>query len=135
MLASGVGDEFRNGQDVVLMGILFHLVKGVEPEVLFRGEKEEREKMGRDLTRILRMEDEMKRANSKAATRHNRFGTTVWLEREDGTRSFVSGQDALLAKTAGLENIDKSKKFKKRVAPDIKGVRKWVSLCWGMLVD
>lgn len=83
-IGGGIGDEFRMGQDLILLDILYHLFKGVDVETVFMGTKEEQEKMGRDLERILKIEDDMKRNTGKAATRHNRFGTTVWMEKTVG---------------------------------------------------
>lgn len=80
-VGGGIGDEFKMGQDLILLDVLYHLLKGVEVDSLWRGEKEAQEKMGKDLERILKIEDEMKRNTGKAATRHNRFGTTVWMEK------------------------------------------------------
>jgi replication fork protection complex subunit Tof1/Swi1 len=121
-VASGVADDFR-AQDTVVMEVIYHLVKGVDVESIFRTEKQENEKLGKDLTQLLKMEDDMRRNNSSGkSTRHNRFGTTIWMERNDGTRSFVSGQDALLRKASGLEKLDKSKKWKKPRGGDTKGV-------------
>ncbi|KAL7266282.1 Topoisomerase 1-associated factor 1 [Rhizina undulata] len=121
-MASGMGDEF-NTQDVVVMEVFYHILKGVDIEKLFMTEKEESRKNAKDLMTVLKMEDDLKRANARtASTRHNRFGTTVWMERDDGRRSFVSGQDALLGKTTGLQKLDISKKWKKPVGADMKGV-------------
>jgi replication fork protection complex subunit Tof1/Swi1 len=121
-IASGIGEEFRV-QDGVLMEVLYHLIKGIDVESVFRSDREEAEQRGKNLTQLLKMEDDMKRAHARAApTRHNRFGTTIWMERDDGTRSSVSGQDALLGKATGLEKIDKSKKWKKPKGGDMKGV-------------
>ena len=34
--------------------------------------------------------------NKKAPSRHNRWGTMIWVDRGDGKVSTVTGQDALL---------------------------------------
>jgi replication fork protection complex subunit Tof1/Swi1 len=121
-IASGIADDFR-AQDGVVMEAIYHLVKGIDVESLFRNDEEEAEKRGKDLTTLLKMEDDMKRSKT-ASTRHNRFGTSLWVERNDGTRSFVSGQDALLGRATGLEKLDKSKKYKKSAGSDRKGITK-----------
>ena len=120
-VASGSGDDFRN-HEATVMETLFHLVKGVDVEEVFLTDQEEQAKKGKDITSLLRKEDAMKRSGGRPATRHNRFGTTVWIEREDGSRSFVPGQGALLDTQAGLEKIDKTKKWKKAKGADKKGV-------------
>lgn len=126
-VAAGAADEFR-AQDAVVLEAVYHLVKGVQPEALFpsadavgglaaaavpggggqcRGDK--------DLSALLKREDELARSSGSAAaapTRHNRFGTTLWIERSDGTRSFVSGQGALLQRGWAPERLEKSKKSK-----------------------
>jgi replication fork protection complex subunit Tof1/Swi1 len=119
-VASGIGEDFRM-QDGVLMEIIYHIIKAIDVETVFMSDKENAKKKGKDLTLLLRMEDDMKRAKTEP-TRHNRFGTTLWLERNDGTRSFVSGQSALLGKATGLEKLDNIKKWKKPGGADSKGV-------------
>ncbi|RPA96465.1 timeless-domain-containing protein [Choiromyces venosus 120613-1] len=122
MLASEMGNEF-NTQDVVVMEVIYHLVKSVDIEKMFLTDEQEAQKQGQDLTALLKLEDEMKRTSIRgASTRHNRFGTTVWIERDDKTRSFVSGQGALLGKSTGLDKMDSSKKWKKPGGADSKGV-------------
>lgn len=83
-MSSEMGSEF-NTQDVVVMEVIYHLVKSVDIEKLFMSDEDESRRLAKDLTTLLRMEDDMKRSHSRSAsTRHNRFGTTVWLEREVG---------------------------------------------------
>ncbi|CAZ80087.1 unnamed protein product [Tuber melanosporum] len=121
-MSSEMGNEF-NTQDVVVMEVIYHLVKSVDIEKMFLTDEQESQKQGQDLTALLKLEDEMKRASIRgASTRHNRFGTTVWIERGDKTRSFVSGQGALLGKSTGLDKMDASKKWKKPGGADTKGI-------------
>ncbi|KAI5840596.1 timeless protein-domain-containing protein [Tricharina praecox] len=120
-IASGIADDFR-AHDTVVMEVLYHLIKGLDVEAIFRSDGEESEKRGNDLAQLLKREDDLKRAASRSSTRHNRFGSTIWMERTDGTRSFVSGQDALLTKDTGLEKLDKAKKWKKARGADKAGV-------------
>ncbi|KAG0632893.1 timeless protein-domain-containing protein [Tuber brumale] len=122
VMSSGMGNEF-NTQDVVVMEVIYHLVKSVDIEKMFLTDEQESQKQGQDLTALLKLEDEMKRTSIRgASTRHNRFGTTVWIERGDKTRSFVSGQGALLGKSTGLDKMDASKKWKKPGGADTKGI-------------
>lgn len=121
-VGSGIGDEFHT-QDVVVLEVLYHLIKGVDVDVLFMSKKQGMKKRTQDLTSLLKAEDDMKRAGARGqSTRHNRFGTTVWLERENGIRSFVPGQQALVGKGTGLQKLDAAKKWKKPRGADIKGV-------------
>lgn len=121
-IASNMGGEFVT-QDVVVMEAVYHLLKSVDIEQLFRTEEEERNKKAGSLTDLLKREDEMKRAAARSrSTRHNRFGTTVWMEKDDGRRAFVSGQDALLGKDTAQKKMDSSKKWKKPKGSDVKGV-------------
>jgi replication fork protection complex subunit Tof1/Swi1 len=83
-MSSEMGSEF-NTQDVVVMEVIYHIVKCVDIEKLFMSDQEESQRLAQDLTSLLRMEDDMKRSGARSAsTRHNRFGTTVWMEREVG---------------------------------------------------
>lgn len=120
-ISSGVLDDFRL-QDTTVLEVIYQLIKGLDVESVFRTEKDDNTKLGNDLTSLLRMEDAMKRSHAHgASTRHNRFGTTVWMERNDGTRSFVSGQEALLGEASGLNKMDQSKKHKARKPTDRAG--------------
>ena len=120
-IASGIANDFKV-QDTVVMEVLYHLITGLDVETVFRSDGEESEKCGNDLAQLLKREDDLKRAASRASTRHNRFGSTIWMERNDGTRSFVSGQVALLSKETGLEKLDNAKKWKKARRADKAGV-------------
>lgn len=121
-MASEMGNEF-NTQDVVVMEVIYHLVKSVDIEHLFLSEADEKKKKSQSLTALLKAEDEMKRSSARnASTRHNRFGTTVWMEKDDGRRAFVSGQGALLGRGAAQQKMDSSKKWKKPRGADVKGL-------------
>lgn len=121
-MSSEMGSEF-NTQDVVVMEVIYHLVKSVDIEHLFMTEVEEKKKTSQSLTELLKMEDDMKRASARSAsTRHNRFGTTVWMEKDDGRRAFVSGQSALLGRDAAQKKMDSTKKWKKPKGWDPKGL-------------
>ena len=127
-VAAGAADEF-GAQGAVVLEAVYHLVKGVQPEALFLGTDavdspaaaasarggEGQWRGDKDLSALLKREDELARPSGSAAapTRHNRFGTTLWVERSDGTRSFVSGQGALLQRGWAPERLEKSKKPKK----------------------
>ena len=47
-----------------------------------------------------------------APTRHNRFGTMLWLKRDEERLSTVSGQAAISGPNRGMMYLDKAKKVK-----------------------
>jgi replication fork protection complex subunit Tof1/Swi1 len=111
-VSSTMGEDF-NTQDVVLLDVLFYLIKGVDVEKLFVGEaKADNSKMD-ELVRLRKKEAAMLRSSQvNAPTRHNRFGTMVWLQREDSKMTTISGQAALTDSTRSLAKMDSTKKFK-----------------------
>jgi replication fork protection complex subunit Tof1/Swi1 len=111
-LSSSMGEDF-NTQDVVVMEILFHLVKGVDLEKLFMNEKQLDNRKIDELVSLRNQEAGMQRGYARTApSRHGRFGTMIWIKRDDEKMSTVSGQDALINGARSLEKMDKSKKFK-----------------------
>ncbi|GAB1199761.1 Topoisomerase 1-associated factor 1 [Aspergillus pseudonomiae] len=110
-MCSNVGDDF-NMQDVVLLEILFHLVKGVNVEKLFMDDAQRSAKHTDELDTLLRQESSMRREYARnAPTRHGRFGTMIWVKRDDAKVSTVSGQDVLKDSQATLQKMDESKKW------------------------
>jgi replication fork protection complex subunit Tof1/Swi1 len=111
-VSSTMGEDF-NTQDVVVMDVLFHLLKGVEVEKLFLDEKEAGNAKINELVRLRKKEAAMLRSyQANAPTRHNRFGTMVWLQRDDAKMTTISGQGALTDSTKTLAKMDSTKKFK-----------------------
>ena len=112
-MASNMGEDF-NAQDVVLLEVLFHLLKGVNVEKVFMNEEELNTKNSNDLKNLMSREAAMLRGYSKnAPTRHNRFGTMIWVKRDDERMSTVSGQDMLKNGQRTLAKMDESKKWSK----------------------
>ncbi|KAJ5683138.1 Topoisomerase 1-associated factor 1 [Penicillium macrosclerotiorum] len=113
-MCSNVGDDF-NLQDVVLLEILFHLVKGISVDKLFMNDTQKKIKQSDELAAILRKEELIKREYAKnAPTRHGRFGTMIWVKRNDGAKvSTVSGQDVLRDDQTTFQKMDQSKKWNK----------------------
>jgi replication fork protection complex subunit Tof1/Swi1 len=110
-MCSNVGDDF-NLQDVVLLEILFHLVKGVDVEKLFMNEVQRKAKHTDELGGVLDSESSLRREYAKnAPTRHGRFGTMIWVKRDDAKVSTVSGQDVLKGGQTTLQKMDQSKKW------------------------
>lgn len=112
-MCSNVADDF-NQQDVVLLEILFHLVKGVNVDKLFLNDEERKAKRSDELGDLLRKESQVKREYARnAPTRHGRFGTMIWVKRDEHKVSTVSGQGILRDDQASLQKMDESKKWKK----------------------
>lgn len=112
-MCSNVGDDFSL-QDVVLLEILFHILKGVNVEKLFMDDTERKEKRTNELDDLLRKESSLRREYAKnAPTRHGRFGTMIWVKRDDAKVSTVSGQDVLKDGQTTLHKMDQSKKWNK----------------------
>lgn len=112
-MCSNVGDDF-NLQDIVLLEILFHLIKGVDVKKVFKDDESEGTSYANDLASILNKEKLERREHQKhAPTRHSRFGTMIWVKRDDGKMSTVSGQRSLRDDQQTYEKMDQSKKWNK----------------------
>ncbi|KAI1171252.1 timeless protein-domain-containing protein [Nemania sp. FL0916] len=111
-IASNMGEDF-NQEGVILMEIIFHLVKQVDVAKLFMDEKQLNRTKGSELTAMMSKEAAMHRPyNRKAPSRHNRWGTMVWVDRGNGKVSTVTGQDALLDAATRQQKMDNSKVFR-----------------------
>lgn len=110
-MCSNVGDDF-NLQDVVLLEVLFHIVKGVDVEKLFMNDAQRKAKRTDELGGVLEKESSLRREYAKnAPTRHGRFGTMIWVKRDDDKVSTVSGQDVFKGDQTTLQKMDESKKW------------------------
>lgn len=111
-LASNMGEEFRT-EDTTVMEIIYHLIKRVDVEKLYMNEKQLNSAKSNELSDLMKKESAMLKAyNRKGPTRHSRFGTMVWVKREDGKMSSLSGQDALADAQTRNQKLDNSKKYK-----------------------
>ncbi|KAF5021159.1 hypothetical protein F66182_6805 [Fusarium sp. NRRL 66182] len=111
-LASNMGDDFRT-EDTSVMEIMYHLVKQVDVEKLFMNEKQLSKAKAGELANMMNKESSMLKAyNRKGPTRHNRFGTMIWVKRDDGKMSSLSGQDALADASTRNQKMDSSKTFR-----------------------
>ncbi|TVY92783.1 Topoisomerase 1-associated factor [Lachnellula willkommii] len=111
-VSSTIGEDY-NTQDVVVLDILFHLIKGVDIEKLFLDEKAADNSKMDELVRLRKKEAAMLRSyQTNAPTRHNRFGAMAWLQREDAKMTTISGQAAVTDSSRGLAKMDATKKFK-----------------------
>jgi len=112
-IASNMGDDFRT-EDVIVMETIFHIVKRAESGKLFVTEKEVNKAKTNELVAAISKEEAMKRSyNKNAPTRHSRFGTMIWVKRESGKLSTITGQDALLDAAARERKMDTSKTFRR----------------------
>ena len=112
-MSSNMGEDF-NTQDTVIMEVLFHLLKGVDVDKLFMDKKQLASKNTDELKTLLAQEAGMHRSYARnAPTRHNRFGTMIWVKRDDARVSTVSGQDVLKNGQQTLSKMDQSKKWNK----------------------
>lgn len=111
-MSSTMGEDFSQ-QDVIVIEVIFHLIKGVNIEKLFMNEEQLDNRKVDELIGLRNKEAGMKRSYERTApTRHNRFGTMIWVQRDNAKMSTVSGQDALIDSATSLAKIDKYKKFK-----------------------
>jgi replication fork protection complex subunit Tof1/Swi1 len=109
-IASSIGDDF-DSQDVVLLEVLFHLLKGIDPTKLFLKDVELMQTNTGELKELIRKEKAMLTGYAKhAPTRHNRFGTMLWLKQGDKIAT-LSGQRAISGPDRGLAYLDKAKKI------------------------
>ena len=113
-IASNIGEDFST-QDTVILEVLFHLLKGVDVENLFMDQEQRDATHTDELKTLLKKEANMHRGYAKTApTRHNRFGTMIWVQRDNARGvSTVSGQDVLNSNEKTLSKMDQSKKWNK----------------------
>lgn len=111
-LSSNMGEDFRT-EDTTVMEIIYHLVKRVDSAKLFMNEQQLNKAKANELSALMNKESSMLQSyNRKGATRHNRFGTMIWVKREDGKMSSLSGQDALANASVRNQKMDDNKTFK-----------------------
>ncbi|KAL4937404.1 hypothetical protein BDV06DRAFT_232624 [Aspergillus oleicola] len=112
-MCSNVADDF-NMLDIPLLETLFHIVKGIDVEKLFMSDVQRTAKRTDELNDLLQQESSLRREYAKnAPTRHGRFGTMIWVKRDDAKVSTVSGQDVLKDGQTTLFKMDQSKKWNK----------------------
>ncbi|KZF22769.1 putative topoisomerase 1-associated factor 1 [Xylona heveae TC161] len=112
-VSSSMGDDFDT-EDVVVLELLFHLLKGIDVPQLFLDNSELSAKKEDELQDMLNKEAGMRRSYARVApSRHNRFGTMIWLKRDDEKVSTLSGQDVLRDGQQSLAKMDRSKRSNK----------------------
>ncbi|KAK8058717.1 hypothetical protein PG994_009165 [Apiospora phragmitis] len=105
-IASNMGEDF-NQEGLVVMEIIFHLVKRVNISQLFMDDKQVGKAKSDELATLMQKEAAMHRSqNRKAPTRHSRWGSMLWVKRDDGKVSTVSGQDALVDAATREQKMD-----------------------------
>ncbi|KAK8110902.1 timeless protein [Apiospora kogelbergensis] len=111
-IASNMGEDF-NQECLVVMEIIFHLVKRINISQLFMDDKQVGKVRSDELTTLIQKEAAMHRShNRKAPTRHSRWGSMLWVKRDGGKVSTVSGQDALVDAATREQKMDSSKLYR-----------------------
>ncbi|KAI9886911.1 MAG: Topoisomerase 1-associated factor 1 [Watsoniomyces obsoletus] len=112
-IGSGIKEDFDQ-EDMVVLEILYHILKGVDPDRLFQSDHQKEHRKADELEALLKKEAAMVRSYTKnRPTRHSRFGTMIWIKRGNDRVSTVCGQDVLRDDYRGLAKMDESKKWKK----------------------
>ncbi|KAK5143130.1 Topoisomerase 1-associated factor 1 [Rachicladosporium monterosium] len=112
-MGSGAEDEFQE-QDVILLEILFHLLKGVDAKKMFMEQQQMQHEETDELRTLMRKEKDMyKSYNRHASSRHNRFGSMLWVKRDGQKMSTVTGQASIVDGDATLLHMDHSKRWNK----------------------
>jgi replication fork protection complex subunit Tof1/Swi1 len=112
-IASSIGEDFVT-QDVIILEILFFLLKGIDAEKLFMEDKKLNAKNTDELKDLMQKEKAMLAGYARhAPTRHNRFGTMIWMKRDDEKVTTISGQDVLGKAQASMQKMDDTKKWNK----------------------
>ncbi|CAE7216489.1 hypothetical protein PTNB73_08030 [Pyrenophora teres f. teres] len=116
-IASSIGEDFVS-QDVIVLEILFFLLKGIDAEKLFMEDKKLNTKNADELKSLIQKEKAMLAGYARnAPTRHNRFGTMIWVKRDDEKVTTISGQDVLGKAQASMQKMDATKKWNKPRRP------------------
>lgn len=111
-VASNMGEDF-NQEGLVVMEIIFHLVKRVNINQLFMDDKQVGKAKSDELSTLMQKEAAMHRShNRKVPTRHSRWGSMLWVKRDDGKVSTISGQDALVDAATREQKMDSSKLYR-----------------------
>ncbi|EOA82512.1 uncharacterized protein SETTUDRAFT_43464 [Exserohilum turcica Et28A] len=116
-ISSSIGEDFVS-QDVIILEILFFLLKGIDAEKLFMEDKKLNSKNADELKSLIQKEKSMLAGYARnAPTRHNRFGTMIWVKRDDEKVTTISGQDVLGKAQASMQKMDETKKWNKPRRP------------------
>lgn len=117
-VSSSMGDQFAL-QDVIVLETLFYLLKGVDPEQLFMNDEQLTTTRHDELKDLMQKEKALLSDYKRyAPSRHNRFGTMMWMKRGDEKRTTLTGQGVISGPDRDLTSMDKAKKWNK---PKFKG--------------
>lgn len=112
IVSCNIGEDF-NTEDMIILDIIFHIIKGIDVEELFWDEQRENDNKILELKRLRMKEASMLSSYQRhAPTRHNRFGSMAWIHREDARTKTVVGQAAIGDSTKSLAKIDNTKRFR-----------------------
>ena len=112
-ICSSMTEDFDT-HDVEVLDILFHLVRGIDVERLFMEKDDLLSSNTRELKSLISKEKGMLAGYARnAPSRHNRFGTMVWIKRDDNKYSTVVGQRAVANEHLTMVEMDTSKKWNK----------------------
>lgn len=109
-LASNMGEDFQT-EDTTVMEIIYHLVKRVDIEKMFMSEQQLHKAKSNELSALLKKEEDMLRSYNRPS-RHNRFGTMIWVKREDGRMTTLTGQDAIADAATRRRKMDNNKTYR-----------------------
>ncbi|RKF63835.1 Topoisomerase 1-associated factor 1 [Erysiphe neolycopersici] len=111
-VSSTMGEEF-DVQDVIILDIIFHILKGIDVEEIFSEEKKKEDIKIDELKRLRKKEAAMLSSyQNNAPTRHNRFGSMAWIQREDAKMASISSSAAIVSKAKSFAKMDSTKKYK-----------------------
>ncbi|KAJ6262804.1 hypothetical protein Dda_1361 [Drechslerella dactyloides] len=110
-VVAGIPETFEQ-HDVVILEVIFNLIQGINCEQLSLAAMENDSSRHKLLSEMLQQDDENK-GTIRTQSRHNRFGTTVVVQKESGQRTVLAGQGALVDEETGLQKLDSTKKWRK----------------------
>jgi replication fork protection complex subunit Tof1/Swi1 len=112
-IASSIGEEYVV-QDVLVLELLFHILKGIDPEKLFMEEEQVIKSSVNEFKDLVQKEKSLLSSYKRyAPSRHGRFGTLVSLNNGEGERKTVSGQEVIHSIDRAISHMDKHKKWNK----------------------
>lgn len=127
-IGSNMSEEYGT-HDVELLDILYHVVKGVDVTKLFMDKEEVLSANTKELQSLMGKERGMLAGYARyAPSRHNRFGTMLWLKRDDGAKSTLFGQAAIGNEQLTMAEMDKRKTWNKPRRPKKKDEKEMQSV-------
>lgn len=117
-ICSAMTDDFQT-HEVEILDTVFQLVKGIDVDSLFMDKQEVISANTKELLGLMSKEKGMLASFARyAPSRHNRFGTMLWIQRDDGRKSTVFGQKgAAVNEQLSMAEMDLTKKWKRPRGP------------------